>query len=306
MADPLARGKSPFPSPSPSTPLPFVPIGSSVTDTPRDPDPYRILDELDSLQRSLSGAQRQIDRSEQLETLGTLAGMIAHEVRNIASKIVGAAQLADRNAEDPVRVRELSERIVRLGLHAGRVAETILAAADEPIPGDCLLIEVHRRAMDALPSEARARFDDAGLPADLRAAIDPDALERVLVNLYLNAWRAVGGSGGDGRVTISAKPPRCRSEHGCPRSACSARNIQISVRDDGPGIHPEVAETVFQPWRRGDGEARHGGHGLGLALCRHLIEAAGGSIRFAPPAGQGAEVIAEIPAFGPSEHARVA
>lgn len=256
-----------------------------------NPDPARILDELDRLQRDLAGIRDESDQAERLGVLGTLASMIAHEVRGIAAKVAATAQLIERDAHDPDRVRDLATRVTRLGLHAGRVAEAILAAADEPLPGDCSILEIHRRALDALPSEARARVDDSGLSPRLRASIDPDALERVLVNLYLNAWRAVGGSSGVGGIRVHA---RTTTPLGAPDTECSTWNtLEIRVADDGPGIHPEMAEQVFEPWQRGGAPGT--GHGLGLALCRHLVASVGGDIRFEPNPINGAEVIIELP-----------
>jgi signal transduction histidine kinase len=275
----------------------------SVTANRPEPDPARILGDLDALQSSLSDAQADLDQSERLAVLGTLAAMIAHEFRGIASKAAGNAQLIERYADEPERVRDLAARITRISLHAGRVAEAILAAADEPLPGDCLVLEIHRRALDALPSEARPRFDDSGIDPRLHAAIDPDALERVFANLYLNAWRAVGGSGGEGRVRVRASIERCAVFGQLPEQVapphqdhapeCSARNIvRIRVGDDGPGIHPEMAETLFEPFKRGT--AGHG-HGLGLALCRHLVASVGGSIHFDEASTGGAQVVIDLP-----------
>lgn len=266
-------------------------MAQPVTAERHNPDPARILEQLDRLQRDLAEVREDADQAERLETLGTLASMIAHEVRGIAAKVAATAQLIERDAHDPDRVRDLAARVTRLGLHAGRVAEAILAAADEPLPGDCSILEIHRRALDALPSDARPRVDDSGLSPRLRASIDPDALERVLVNLYLNAWRAVGGSSGSGGI-------RVRAHHGLPPGgrdfACSTWNtLEIRVADDGPGIHPEMAEEVFEPWQRGSGVGV--GHGLGLALCRHLVASVGGTIRFEPNPANGAEVIIELP-----------
>lgn len=272
-----------------------------VMDPRPETDPAFILDRLDQLQRELNGVRTDSDQAERLGVLGTLASMIAHEVRGIASKVSGNAQLIERHSDDPVRVRELAGRITRLGLHAGRVAEAILAAADQPLPGDCGVLEVHRRALDALPSEARACVDDSGIDPRLRAAIDPDALERVLVNLYLNAWRAVGGMAGIGRsvgggqITVHARHRTTSLE-----APCSMWNtLEIRVIDNGPGIHPDLTDAIFEPWQRGgtsEGGGVGKGHGLGLALCRHLIGSVGGTIRFdSPTTGHGAEVVIELP-----------
>lgn len=275
-------------------------LGSVPDDRP-DPDPARILDRLDRLQRDLNDLDATAGQAERLGVLGTLAAMIAHEVRGIACKVSGNAQLIERHANNPERVRELAAQVSRLGLHAGRVAEAILAAADEPLPGDCAILEIHRRAMDALPAEARARVDDAKIDPALRVGIDPDALERVLVNLYLNAWRAVGGIGGSGRIRVQAARRgvavfgHTTDEHdpAAIRTGCSTWNgVEIRISDDGPGIHPEVAETLFEPWQR---QADGAGHGLGLALCRHLVGSVGGMIRFEQRPQAGAEVVIELP-----------
>jgi C4-dicarboxylate-specific signal transduction histidine kinase len=71
--------------------------------------------------------------------------------------------------------------------------------------------------------------------------------------------------------------------------------LEIRVGDDGPGIHPEMADTVFEPWQRGGTTSP--GHGLGLALCRHLVGSVGGTIRFDAPTTHcaGAEVVIQLP-----------
>jgi signal transduction histidine kinase len=280
-------------------------MARAVTD--ERPDPAAILSRLDEIQRALVDAQEHQHREERLGVLGTLAAMIAHEVRNIAAKVAGNAQLIERHADDPDRVRELAARVARLGLHAGRVAEAILDAADTPLPGDCSVLEVHRRAIEALPADARVRFVDTAIDASLRASIDPDALERVLVNLYQNALRAVGeapehaGGPHPGRIRVRARrrgvpvfghTSEEHSDHALEHGCSTWNTLEIVVADDGPGVHPEMAERLFEPWQRGTVGA---GHGLGLALCRHLVGSVGGTIRFEQRPRCGARVVVELP-----------
>jgi len=111
----------------------------------------------------------------------------------------------------------------------------------------------------------------AGLPA---VPADFTQLDQVLTNLIENAVRH-SPPGGIVRLT-AASMPRC---------------VQLSVADEGPGVDPASAEQLFEPFRSG---SIPGASGVGLAICRAIIDAHGGAIRFArPPVG--AEVIVELP-----------
>jgi signal transduction histidine kinase len=106
---------------------------------------------------------------------------------------------------------------------------------------------------------------------------DHDRLEQVLVNLIENAIR----HGGGGPVHVSADADR------------DGATVTLRVRDDGPGFPPELAARVFQPYVRGDSAVP--GAGLGLTICRGLVEAHGGDIVVEPTA-RGACVRVTIPA----------
>jgi signal transduction histidine kinase len=100
-------------------------------------------------------------------------------------------------------------------------------------------------------------------PADLRVGVDAEVLLRVLSPVVQNAVRYAAAE-----VRLSAS-----SREGA---------VAVTVTDDGPGLTPEVASRVFEPGFRGDAADGHDGAGLGLALVRRLVVAAGGRVRVMP------------------------
>jgi signal transduction histidine kinase len=106
------------------------------------------------------------------------------------------------------------------------------------------------------------RLDDAAVPPGLVVLADRSHLERVLVNLLVNAWRYGGPT-----VRVAAEPVGDR--------------VQVVVTDDGEGVPSEVVAHLFEPFRRGP--QRHPeASGLGLAIVERLVRAMGGSIRYEP------------------------
>jgi signal transduction histidine kinase len=99
---------------------------------------------------------------------------------------------------------------------------------------------------------------DTGLP---EAPLDPKRIRQVVLNLVLNAVEAMPGGG---TLTV--------------RSRATPDAVEASVEDAGRGIPPDVAERIFEPFFT----TKPGGSGLGLAVCRLIVEAHGGALRHEP------------------------
>ena len=113
---------------------------------------------------------------------------------------------------------------------------------------------------------------------DTRAIADRAALLDVLVNLIGNAAIAVADRG---RITITA---------------VGARDLELAVSDDGPGVPPELAVRLFQPFVTGRGrDHAHPGTGLGLATARSIAERHGGTLHHEAVAGGGARFVLRLP-----------
>jgi signal transduction histidine kinase len=215
----------------------------------------------------LDDAVRELDR---LAGLGGLVAEIVHEVRNPLVSIKTFLDLLPERLDDPdfrgefleVARDEMRriERLLDLVLdHARpRRAEAEApqearrgAAPDEAIRAVARLL-AHRAAARGVRLEAHAA---AGLPA---AAIAPDALRQVLLNLAVNAIEATPA---DGDVRLSAR--------------ALGRALELRVEDRGPGVPAELRRRIFEPFFS---TRRERPGGLGLAISRRIVEEAGGTL----------------------------
>jgi signal transduction histidine kinase len=192
--------------------------------------------------------------------LGELAAEAAHELRNVL-QIISSSAFVARVELERGEAAAAQPHLAKVEKHA-RVAHAIVddllaLARGEPVRKERVLL---RHVVD----EARADFDPEAaawtdsLPDDLEVHASPALLARLLHALYENA--------------ILASGPRAPSV--MTRARREDERLVIEVADDGPGVPPEIAATLFEPLVT----ARAGGTGLGLALARRIAVAHGGSL----------------------------
>lgn len=195
-----------------------------------------------------------------------MAEMLAHEIKNPLAGITGAAQLlsmtlgkADLELTDLIvsesrRIVALLDRVEQFG--------NVLTPELKPVNLHDILDRARRSAVVGFAAHMTFVEDyDPSLPLALG---DADQLLQVILNLLKNAAEASGGKSGKIRLhTYFEQSLRVRREGGVGK----ALPLQIEVIDDGPGLPPEIAEEVFDPFVSG----RENGTGLGLALAAKII-----------------------------------
>jgi PAS domain S-box-containing protein len=222
-------------------------------------------------------AEEKLVRQEALARLGTMAAVVAHEVKNPLAGIGGAIQvLRDRlphGAADREILAEILERLKGLNALVRDLLEFARPRAPRFSP---VFLATTIRETTALlaadPSFADLVVEIDG--PDLTLVGDADFLRDVFHNLLLNGAQATGGAG-PLRVSISEERGRAR----------------VVVRDGGPGISPELSERVFEPFFT----TKHRGTGLGLSIARRLVEAHGGTLSLSSPPGGGTSAVVELP-----------
>jgi PAS domain S-box-containing protein len=235
----------------------FIGTGTDVTDQVNaEDDARRHLEEASRLQR--------------LQTASELATMLAHQLNQplaaIATYAGAGQQLLGRREPDLAKVGAMLERISEQALRAGAAIRHLRAFVGrgkvDPVPMD--LNTVVRDACGLLTPQARS--GGVSITLDLSASLPPVLgvdvhVEQVLLNLLTNALEAIEGAGhGGGVITVTTREVDDRA--------------QVTVRDSGPGIDAATAARLFEPFF----SRKDQGLGVGLSICRSLIEAQHGRL----------------------------
>lgn len=199
-------------------------------------------------------------------TLGELSASLAHELSQPLSAILSNAQAAIRMlGRDAPRVAEASDALVDIADDVKRAGEVIrrvreLVRKGQPETERIDLAAVVHDVLILFRSDARKRriHLDAPLAPTPPVLADPVQIRQVLMNLVLNAFEALGEADAERRVTIRLAP--------------EGAHARVTVRDNGPGVSPEAREHLFHAFHT----TKEKGLGIGLSLCRSIIEAHGG------------------------------
>ncbi|MBI2943017.1 MAG: HAMP domain-containing histidine kinase [Candidatus Wallbacteria bacterium] len=239
-------------------------------------------DEIGRLARHFGVMREAIQRArmnERLAVVGQMAGSLVHDLRGPIQVISGNAELLP-GEEEPQERAKMATRIVEQGRRMEAMCQDVLeftrgrhTLAFSSFAASSLVDDV---LADLAPVAARRAVRLArGPTSEQQVSGDADKLRRVLYNLGKNAIEAVGSG-----KTV---------ELGC---SVEAERWKLTVRDEGPGIPPEVAERLFQPFAT---HGKSGGTGLGLAIVKSVADAHGGSVRFETAAGSGTTFSVELP-----------
>ncbi len=227
-----------------------------------------------------------------LAVLGTLAATLAHEFNNLATPMASYARLGCAAICDPAPstadlafARRALGKCEHAATRAGRLSTAILNMA-RPCSDDgpAASAAVAQALQDALTSMVRSPAQDSiqlniDVPPALQVAIEAVRLEQVLLNLLLNARRA-----------LMSKPSTDRLL--CVTAAPSADGgVELQVSDTGCGIDADQLSTLFEPFSTTSPD----GHGLGLNLCRRILDRAGGRIAVQSQAGVGTTFTLTLP-----------
>jgi len=232
--------------------------------------------------------EEELARSAKLESLGLLAGGLAHDFNNILTGVAGNIELAEVHADDPTYRAEVLDEARRALERAQGLTRQLLTFADggAPIKRPSASDEIVRETASFVTrgSTVRCDFDlPAGLPM---VDADPTQLAQVVHNLVLNAVQAMPEGG---TLRIDATEVDVRQPTTLPLVPGSY--VRLQVTDDGPGIPSEQLPRVFEPFY----STRPGGRGLGLAGSFSIVHRHGGHLACASELGVGTRFTVWLP-----------
>jgi signal transduction histidine kinase len=230
----------------------------------------------------LSAEHGRLMQIEKLSAMGQLVSEIAHQLNNPLVGVINLAQLAEREVDNPRRVKELLGEVRKAGSYCRDFVQRMLSiskvARSEPQTTD----------MAKLARDTIAFFQQSlgGRPAvvfeapeeDLNLEVDPVLIRNALFNLIHNAAQADPA----GPIVVSLAAEEREGAAGCV----------LKVSDSGPGLAPDVKEKLYVPFFT----TRPGGTGLGLSIAQHIVMQHGGTMDACNKPDRGAQFSIWLPA----------
>lgn len=202
--------------------------------------------------------QERIIQLEKLSAMGQMVTEIAHQLNNPLVGVVNLAELAEREIDDPERVRELLHSVQQAGRHCRDFVQRMLrlnaSARSEPRLAD--VADLARETVTLFRQSCRQppQIELELPPEPVLIELDPVLIRHVLFNLLSNAAQA--DPAGCTTVRVAAQP-----------GADDVQGCAVEISDSGPGFSAEVAAKLFTPFFT----TRRGGTGLGLLVAQHIV-----------------------------------
>ena len=239
-----------------------------------------------SLRQQVDVLKQQLAQAQKMTALGELVGTTTHEFNNVLMTIINYAKLGMRHKDTATRDK-CFEKIFAAGNRAAKITNTVLGMARNRSPSQeptnlTQLIEDTLALLEREMNKYRIRLskDFQTIP---EACINGNQIQQVLLNLLINARQAMPGGG---RLSIRLSHDRENDM------------IDLVVRDYGCGIPAEKLPRIFDSFfttKSGPDASGKGGTGLGLSMCRDIIEPHNGRIRVDSTVGKGTAFTLKLP-----------
>lgn len=280
----------------------------SVVDISEMTELKRVNDEISRLNRELADNMRKLKeaqdenlRRQQLSQLGQLTATVAHEIRNPLGAVRTASFLLERKLKD--KGLGVEQQLTRIANGINRCDNIISQLLDfsrvrslqaEPAVLDAWLGRLVAEEAEKLPALVTIECD-FGLGA-AAVEFDPPRMARVVINLLANASEAMVGKGDDPAKIVTQQPVITVA------TKASARGVEITVTDNGPGMPPEILARVLEPLFT----TKSFGTGLGLPAVEKIMQDHGGGLHITSAPGEGTVVTAWLPLVQPAAGASAA
>jgi PAS domain S-box-containing protein len=247
-------------------------------------------------QREAEHARRELEdqlrEARRLESIGVLAGGIAHEFNNLLTTIIGHAELAESELSTSHPTRSHLAPIRGAAMRAADLCQKLLAYAGKGrlLVGEVDLNLIVRQTVEGMTAQVPVEFSSDTSPALTRG--DAEQLRQLVSNIVVNAVEASR----DEKVRVdirrvyldSATAARLRLTPG----ARPGKHVLVEVGDDGPGMDAEILQKAFEPFF----STKFPGRGLGLSVVLGVVRGHGGGLDVESAPGRGTTVRVYLPA----------
>jgi PAS domain S-box-containing protein len=242
--------------------------------------------------------EAQFIRSQRLESIGTLAGGIAHDLNNLLAPIVMGAGLM-RQLNPPDNTKKILQTIEDSAKRGATLIKQVLSFA-RGVEGERVTIdlaelgtEIENIIVNTFPRNIIFKSE---LPTDLWPVVgDPTQLHQVVINLSVHARDAMPGGG---RLSLTARNAEIDEQFAAmDRDVHPGRYVVLEVKDDGTGMPPEVIDRIFDPFYTTKDLGQ--GTGLGLSTLLGIVRSHGGFVNVSSQVGRGSAFQVHLPVRPP-------
>lgn len=223
--------------------------------------------------------ENQLNQAHKMQAIGTLAGGIAHDFNNILSGILGYAQLAKYDLEEPDKAKEDVDQIEKAAHRASSLVQQILAFSRQsddqsvPIRFKSLLKETVKLIRSSIPTNIEIKLEIESNPTVFG---DSTKLHQVIMNLCTNAYHAMSKTGGT--LTLELGQLFIPKDDSIPElNLLSGNYARLIVSDTGHGMEKKVVERIFDPYFTTKEVGK--GTGLGLSVVDGIVKSHNGFIK---------------------------
>jgi signal transduction histidine kinase len=236
--------------------------------------------------RQLEILQEELRRAQKMSVLGELVSTTTHEFNNVLTTIINYAKLGLRHKDEPTRSKSF-EKILGAAQRAERITNGVLGLArsrgNDRAPTE--LVKLVEQSLVLLEREMQKYRVQVAVQAEPAppALVCGNQIQQVLLNLLTNARQAMPKGG---RIFIRIAPDP------------AAGTVDLTVRDTGTGIAADKLPRIFDRFyttKQGPDASGKGGTGVGLAMCREIIESHQGKIRVESTVGVGTAFTLKLP-----------
>jgi len=238
--------------------------------------------------KSLAHSERQLQQAMKLQAIGTLAGGIAHDFNNILSPIIGYTELTMDDIPEDSQARKYLEKILKATNRAKELVQQILMFSRQdcqerkPLKVQNLIKEALKLLRATIPATVEINCDVGEDCGPIMG--DPTQIHQVIMNLCTNAYHAMQETGGS--LDVSLKEIDISYNQTMERLGMKlGKHLQLTVKDAGHGMEPEVLERIFEPYYTTKEKGK--GTGLGLSVIDGIVKNHGGDITVSSQPGKG-------------------
>ncbi len=238
-------------------------------------------------------AERALIQAQRLDAMGQVAGRVAHDFNNLLTLIIGYAAILRRGIDDQ-RQLEMISNIESASKRAATLTQQMLDMTRQRVDtGVVIDLGSAVAGLDAVLARVAGPHVDLRIRASrnvIKVRLDPSEMEQIVVNLVINAVDAMNNEGHvDVSVQVVAPPPGEVRQLDLPAGPLAL----LTVKDDGPGMPPEVLARCLEPFFTTKERGR--GTGLGLPTVYGLVTERGGQLHIESKVGEGTSIRIWLP-----------